>query len=57
MITLLIALLAVFGPLFAPYGENDIVGKPFTLEGSWLGTDYLGQDVLEPGAVRRRARS
>jgi peptide/nickel transport system permease protein len=31
--------------LLAPYGENDIVGKPFTHEGSWLGTDYLGQDV------------
>jgi peptide/nickel transport system permease protein len=45
VITLVIALLAVVGPWLAPYGENDIVGKPFTMEGSWLGTDYLGQDV------------
>ena len=27
VITLLIALVAIFGPLFAPYGENEIVGK------------------------------
>ncbi len=45
VITLVIALVAVFGPFLAPYGENEIVGKPFTYEGSWLGTDYLGQDV------------
>jgi peptide/nickel transport system permease protein len=45
VITLVIALVAIFGPLLAPFGENDIVGKPFTYEGSWLGTDYLGQDV------------
>jgi peptide/nickel transport system permease protein len=45
VITIVIALLAVVGPWLAPYGENDIVGKPFTHEGSWLGTDYLGQDV------------
>jgi len=46
VITVIIALLAVVGPLLAPYGENEIVGKPFTHEGSLLGTDYLGQDVL-----------
>jgi peptide/nickel transport system permease protein len=45
VITVVIALVAVFGPLLAPFGENDIVGKPYTYEGSWLGTDYLGQDV------------
>ena len=44
-ITVVVALVAVFGPWLAPYGENDIVGKPFTRSGSWLGTDYLGQDV------------
>ena len=32
------------GPLLAPYGENDIVGTPYTTEGLF-GTDYLGQDV------------
>jgi peptide/nickel transport system permease protein len=45
VITIVIAAIAVIGPWLAPYGENEIVGKPFTLEGSWLGTDYLGQDV------------
>ncbi len=45
VITLLVALLAIFGPLFAPYGENEIVGRPYTREGSFLGTDYLGHDV------------
>jgi peptide/nickel transport system permease protein len=45
VITVVIALLAIVGPWLAPHGENDIVGKPFTHQGSWLGTDYLGQDV------------
>jgi peptide/nickel transport system permease protein len=45
VITLVIALIAIVGPWLAPYSENEIVGKPFTMEGSWLGTDYLGQDV------------
>jgi len=46
VITLVITLLAIIGPWLAPYGENEIVGKPFTREGGILGTDYLGQDVL-----------
>jgi peptide/nickel transport system permease protein len=45
VITGVIVLLAIIGPWLAPYGENDIVGKPYTYEGSILGTDYLGQDV------------
>jgi peptide/nickel transport system permease protein len=45
VITVVIAVLAIIGPWLAPYSENEIVGKPFTMEGSWLGTDYLGQDV------------
>lgn len=45
VITLVITLVAIIGPWLAPYGENEIVGKPFTYEGSILGTDYLGQDV------------
>jgi len=44
VITLVVALIAIVGPWLAPYGENEIVGKPFTTEGSWLGTDYRGQD-------------
>ena len=29
VITLLVTLMALFGPLFAPYGENEVVGPPF----------------------------
>lgn len=46
IITGALVLLVIIGPFLAPYGENEIVGKPFTTEGSFLGTDYLGQDVL-----------
>lgn len=45
-LTFFIVLLTLAGPLFAPHGEYDIVGRPFTAEGSLFGTDYLGQDVL-----------
>lgn len=45
VLTALIVLLAIFGPLIAPYGEYEVVGRPFTTQGSFLGTDYLGQDV------------
>jgi peptide/nickel transport system permease protein len=45
MITLAVVLLAVFGPFFAPHGENEVVGPPFSDKGVF-GTDYLGQDVL-----------
>jgi peptide/nickel transport system permease protein len=46
IITAVVVALAIIGPWIAPYGENEIVGKPFTHSGSFLGTDYLGQDVL-----------
>lgn len=46
IITLLVVGIALLGPWLAPHGEYDIVGRPFTHEGSFLGTDYLGQDVL-----------
>ncbi len=45
LITVLIVLLAIFGPLLAPHGQNDVVGAPFSSTGL-LGTDYLGQDIL-----------
>lgn len=45
IITTVIVALAIIGPWLAPYGEHQIVGKPFTESGSFLGTDYLGQDV------------
>ena len=46
IITLLVVALAIFGPLLAPHGENEIVGVPFSKDGGVFGTDYLGQDVL-----------
>jgi peptide/nickel transport system permease protein len=45
ILTLGVALFAVFGPFFAPHGENEVVGPPYSKQGP-LGTDYLGQDVL-----------
>ena len=39
-------LFAILGPFFAPYGENEIVGPPFSSNPGIFGTDYLGQDVL-----------
>ncbi|WP_040159105.1 ABC transporter permease [Nigerium massiliense] len=45
LLTVLIIALAVFGPFVAPHGEYEIVGRPYTNEGSFLGTDYIGQDV------------
>ena len=44
-ITLLLVLFAIFAPVFAPYGENEVTGPPYSKVG-FLGTDYLGHDVL-----------
>jgi len=44
-ITLVVVLIAVFGPLLAPHGENEVVDVPFSSQGLF-GTDYLGQDIL-----------
>jgi peptide/nickel transport system permease protein len=46
LVVLLVAI-AIFGPYFAPFGPAEFVGIPNTrhVEGSWLGTDYLGQDI------------
>ncbi len=43
-LTVVIVLMAIFGPLIAPHGQNEVVGTPFSSQG-FLGTDYLGQDV------------
>lgn len=46
-ITVLVLVLALLGPLVAPYGVTDPVGAPFQQpgEGFFLGTDLLGRDV------------
>jgi peptide/nickel transport system permease protein len=44
-ITVLLVAFVIIGPLVAPFGENEVAGPPFTKDG-FLGTDYLGQDVL-----------
>ena len=44
-ITVLVVAFVIFAPYFAPYGENEVTGPPFSKVGL-LGTDYLGHDVL-----------
>lgn len=39
-------LLALTGPVLAPYGAGELVGVPFsTAHGGFLGTDHLGRDA------------
>ena len=42
---LLVVLFAILAPLFAPYGEKETAGPPYSKDGVF-GTDYIGQDVL-----------
>lgn len=48
-ITVIFILVAIFGPLIAPYGENEILPsearQPPSAE-HWFGTDNLGRDVF-----------
>ncbi|QIK65980.1 ABC transporter permease [Nocardioides sp. HDW12B] len=44
-ITLLLVAFVVVAPSLAPFGENETAGPPYGKDG-FLGTDYLGQDVL-----------
>jgi peptide/nickel transport system permease protein len=44
-VTLLIIAFVIVAPFFAPYGENETAGPPYSKIGVF-GTDYLGQDVL-----------
>jgi peptide/nickel transport system permease protein len=45
VVTLLMVAFTIIAPFFAPYGENETAGPPYSKDGV-LGTDYLGQDVL-----------
>jgi peptide/nickel transport system permease protein len=42
------AVLALFAPLIAPYGESQVLGGAFLPSSAehWLGTDQLGRDML-----------
>lgn len=47
-IVLLNLLVAIFGPLFAPYGESQSVGGTWDPPSAqmWLGADQIGRDML-----------
>ena len=47
-VLLAVLALAVFGPWIAPYSPTEFVGPPFSgpSDVAWLGTDYIGHDVL-----------
>ena len=45
IVTLLVIAFVIIAPFFAPYGENETAGPPYSKDG-FFGTDYLGQDVL-----------
>ena len=47
VIALIGEIVPIIGPWIAPFGPAEFVGTPNTrnLDGSWLGSDYLGQDV------------
>ncbi len=46
-LVLLLVATAVFGPWLAPFGADEFVATANLrdVEGSWLGTDYFGQDI------------
>jgi len=48
IVILVYAILAIFAPLIAPYGEAEVVGKAyqFSSADNWLGTDQIGRDLL-----------
>ncbi|CAN5435986.1 ABC transporter permease [soil metagenome] len=47
-VLLFLVLVTVFGPTFYGIDPLDLAGAPFTPPGAeaWLGTDYLGRDIL-----------
>ncbi|MDB5656482.1 MAG: Binding-protein-dependent transport system inner rane component [Tardiphaga sp.] len=48
VVLLLLVLVTIFGPIFYSIDPLDLAGAPFTPPGAdaWLGTDYLGRDIL-----------
>ncbi len=47
-VILIYAILAIFAPVIAPYGEAQVVGKAYQFSSPefWLGTDQIGRDLL-----------
>ena len=47
-VVLLFILVGLFGPLFAPYTQSEVVGKVFEPISAkfWFGTDNLGRDIF-----------
>lgn len=49
VVVLIAVLIALFGPLIAPYSEDEMLAAaafaPMGAE-NWLGTDYIGRDIL-----------
>jgi peptide/nickel transport system permease protein len=48
VVLLILILVTIFGPHFYSIDPLDLAGAPFTPPGedAWLGTDYLGRDIL-----------
>src|ERR1700710_3004387 len=49
VLTLILVLIAILGPLVAPHGSDEFIAKPFSpgsATNTVFGTDYLGYDVL-----------
>jgi ABC-type dipeptide/oligopeptide/nickel transport system permease subunit len=48
LVLLSVIALAIVGPWIAPHSPSALTGPPYSApsSGSWLGTDYLGEDVL-----------
>ncbi|MBP2331007.1 ABC-type dipeptide/oligopeptide/nickel transport system permease subunit [Kibdelosporangium banguiense] len=48
VLVLVVLTVALAGPMLAPHGATDRVGRAFASPGAqaWLGTDHLGRDVL-----------
>ena len=47
-VTAAVVAVALLGPMFSPYSPTEFVAPPYEppSDEAWLGTDYLGRDVL-----------
>ena len=58
-LVLLLVGVAIVGPWVAKFSPSEFAGTPNTrhVPGTWLGTDYLGQDVVSGSASSAPARA